>query len=274
MTKLDMGRAWNDATALLSKNMSVVLIVAAVFFFLPSAISGVLTPPPAELEAMAANPQGMDREEFLAAFAAFYADKWWIIALSSLIQAVGVLALLRLLTDAARPTVGDSLAFGVKALIPYIAVQLLIGLIIAATVIVLVSIGAMIAPAVAIMLLLVSLAAIIYLWVKFSMVSPVIAIEGVMNPVSALRRSWTLTKGNSIMLFLFYLLLVVVAIVVMLVAGMVFSIFALAGDDIGSFVSTIGGSLVGMGLVVIMLAVLAAVHRQLAGTVDAEETFA
>lgn len=274
VTRLDLGRAWNDASALIAKNARVIFIVAGVFFFLPGAISALFMPGSAELEAALASPDiAEDPQELLQALIAYYGQIWWIILIVSLVQAVGVLGLLRLLTDRGGPTVGEALAFGVKALVPYLAAQLLAGIIIVATIFLLGTLGGLLGAAGAVLALLIAVVLAIYMWVKFSLTSPVIAIEKVFNPLHALRRSWQLTKGNSLRLFLFYLLLIIVAIVVMLLASMVFAIFTLAGEDVGLFASGIGGSLVSMGLVVVMLAVLAAVHQQLAGTGVETETF-
>ena len=44
-----------------------------------------------------------------------------------------------------------------------------------------------------------------------------------MNPIAALGRSWRLTKGNSLMLFLFYVLLVLAILVVSFVVTMLMS---------------------------------------------------
>ena len=55
---------------------------------------------------------------------------------------------------------------------------------------------------------------LIYVLVKLSLSLPVIAIDKVHNPFTALARSWRLTKGNSFRLFLFYLLLFIVYLVI------------------------------------------------------------
>ncbi len=274
--KLDMGRAWNDATALLSSNRDVVLIVAGVFFFLPNLISTLLLPSQdafiMQMEAMGDTPSP---EDMMALFSDYFAQSWYIYVVFALVQAVGVLGLLALLTDSARPTVGEALAFGAKALVPYIIAQILLGIAMVAVPLLLVALGAMINAGVAALLGLVGLVLLIYIWVKFSLLSPAIAIEKIMNPVAALRRSWRLTKGNSLRIFAFFLLLIIAAMVLSAVVSMVFALFAVMGDEIGLFAAGIGGGLVSMAFTSIMLAVLAAVHRQLSGgtSQSARETF-
>lgn len=274
--KLDMGKAWNDAVALLSANKDVVLIIAAVFFFLPNAIGNVALPAPTELEAMAASGAEPDMEAMMAVLQEYFLGNWWAFLLLSLFQAIGMLGLLALLTDAARPTVGEALGFGAKALLPYFAAQFLYVLIIIVLVSVLAGVGALINPGVAALMALVGLVLAVYLMVKFSLSSAVIAIEKTLNPLRVLQRSWKLTKGNSLRLFGFYLLLFVVFIVVSLIAGMVFAIFGIMGEQIGFFGAAVGSALLSMAVTSIMLAVFAAIHRQLSGGSSemTKETFA
>ncbi|MWV27222.1 hypothetical protein [Aurantiacibacter rhizosphaerae] len=274
--KLDLERAWNEATSLLSANRDVVLIVAAVFFFLPNVISALVLPSQdafvMQMQALGDQP---DPQEVMALFADHFAGSWWIYLIITLVQAVGMLGLLALLTDKSRPTVGEALTFGGKALIPYIIAQILLGLAMVVPSILLIALGAAINAALAVIMVFVGIALMVYIWVKLSLTSPVIAIEGIMNPINALTRSWRLTKGNSLRLFALYVLLIVAVVVLSLVAGLIFALFAVLGETIGLLVTAIGGGLISMVYTTIMLAVLAAVHRQLSGgsTARARETF-
>lgn len=272
MVKLDMGAAWNSATAMIGANKDVLLIVAGVFFFLPNVAATLLMPQSAELAAMQANPNP-DPEAVFAQLGAFYADIWWVFLIMGLAQAIGVLGLLALLTDRTRPTVGEALSFGLRALLPYLATQIIVGVILLVGAAVLIGGGAAIHPGAAALGALIFLVGFIYLWVKFSLVSPVMAIENVLNPIAALKRSWQLTKGNSLRIFAFFMLLILVLLVISVIVGLALGLFALAGEQIGLIVSALGGGLVNMAFVVIMLAVLAAIHRQLSGGGNVSETF-
>lgn len=265
-TKLDLGRAWNEAMALLSANRDVILIIAAVFFFLPNVIATLLLPAQdvltAQLEALGDQP---DPEEMMGVFADFFGQSWWIYLVFGLVQAAGVMGLLALLTDSSRPTVGEALGFGLKALVPYLAAQILFGILMVAVPILLTGIGALISIALASLMAFIGLIIAIYIWIKFSLISPVIAIEKVMNPVTALARSWKLTKGNSMRLFAFFVLLVICAGVLWLVVSLVLTLFGVFGEEIGLFAMAIGSGLMSMAFTTVMLVVLAAVHRQLSG---------
>lgn len=263
MMKFDMGQAWNTATSLIGKNKDVILVVAGVFFFLPYLASALLMP-----EAMApqaANPE--DMQAMMDAVMQTYADYWWVMLIIFVMQGIGTLALLVLLTDRARPTLGDALKRGATAFPSYFVTNILaaiaIVLIVALPVGLVVSVGGAIFAALAIFLIF---PLIFYLMVKFSLIMPAIAIDGILNPVAAIARSWRLTKGNSFRLFLFFVLLFVAVIVVSLLVTMVLGVvFAAMGGEIELIGNGIVASLANAAFVVIFLAVLAGVHQQLAG---------
>ncbi len=111
--------------------------------------------------------------------------------------------------------------------------------------------------------------------VKFSLSLPCIAIDKIMNPVTVLARSWRLTKGNSLRLFGFYCLLVLVAFVASMLIGIVAGVLGLIDGTIGIVLSGIINAGLNMVVVLVMLAVLAAIHAQFSGPSSAamQETF-
>lgn len=269
--KLDMGRAWNDATALLAGNRNVTTIVSGVFFFLPYFAVMLLMPQTMQPQAgMQADPA--DAEQAMQAMMRLYADNWWIIAIIGVVQAIGMLALMTLLTDRNRPTVGEAIARGGRGFLSYIGAQLLFTVALIAIAGLLIALGAGIAGGAGALLTGVIAGVIAsYLFIKFSLVTPVIAIDGILSPLQILQRSWRLTKGNSFRLLMFYLLLFLALGIVSMVVTMVLGVLLAA---IGGSIEMVGNGLVAALLnavfVVIFLAVLAAVHRQLAGPGQAE----
>ena len=259
--KFDMGAAWRDAVALIGANREVMAIVAGVFFFLPSLAAVLLVP---EMQP----PVGADPEQVQAFLMEFYVANAPLFVLLGLVQAVGLLTLLSLLRDDSRPTVGDALKTALKGLLPYIGTQLIVavGAVLILTVAVAVPAGLGMGP-VAGILAVVALPIFLYVLIKLSLVTPVIAIEKQMNPIAILQRSWRLTKGNSVRLFLFYLLLGVVFLVAVLVISIVFGIvFALLGEGTAFMIANgILSGLMGAAGTLIFSAILAATHRQLAG---------
>lgn len=264
--KFDMSAAWNEATRLMAANRDVLLVVAGVFFFLPYVAFMLLFMN--EMTALeAAQSSNPDPAAMGEAMFGFYGEVWWVVLLMALIQGVGMIGLLALLSDRSRPTVGEALKTGVRLLLPYVGAQLLLSCIFGLLILIPIAVGAGTSAAAGVLVGLAAAVALAYLFIKFLLVSPVIAIEKVANPLGAMGRSWRLTKGNSLRLFFFVLLLLVALIIVGAVISMILGlIMALAGAEIALVGNAIVSGLINAAFYVVFLAVLAAVHRQLAGS--------
>ena len=272
--KLDINRAWTDAINLIQTNLSVVAVVAGVFFFLPY-LAFVLFMPDVSAMGIESNPQ--DPTAAFKRVMALYADIWWMVALLTIAQTIGTLALLALLRAGNRPTVGQAIAIGAigfltsiaATIIFYIGFSVVAGLILGAA-------AAVGVTALTVILGIAIFVAFVYIAIKLSLLAPVIAIEKVYNPLAAMMRSWRLTKGNSLRIFAFLALLIIAVVVVSMVLGLIVGlVFGLAGGEVARIGGGLFNSVLNAVYVVLMLGVLAAIHRQLAGP-DAEvvsETF-
>lgn len=267
--KLDMGKAWTDATGLIHANRDTLSAIAGLFFFVPSLALALFAPELAAPQSPA--PAGTDPQVAMQAMmdqlTQAYIKNWPLVAVATLLQFIGSLSLLALLTERSRPTVREALMIGLAGLLPYIAALLLnaigAGVLAGLPFAVLAALGS---PAVAMLGLLVMVVILLYVMVKFILIAPVIAIEGYRNPITAMQRSWRLTKGNSIRIAIFVLLLFfTIGIIAALVTGIVGLIFS----ALGSQVASMGGGMVNAAINalvgVIFMAVFAAIHRQLAG---------
>jgi hypothetical protein len=268
--KFSMSEAWRDATAMMSANREVLLIVAGIFFFIPGVAMGLAMGDVQQI--MLADPE--NAQEMVLSF---YADWGWLLALGGIASVVGYLALLALLRDHNRPTVGEAIKIGLIGLLPAIGayIVLVFGLGAAAALLAMIA-GVTGNAAVGLLVGLVIVAGVIYVLVKVSLAGPVIAIDKVYNPFKILTRSWRLTKGNSFRLFLFYLLLTVTYIVIAAVAsGIVAVLLALLGESVATTVNAVISAAISAVAYLVFVAVLAAVHRQLSGPSAAavSETF-
>ena len=262
--KFDPSKAWNDATRLLSRNRDVVVVIAGVFFFLPYLAIMLLAPELGAPFASGAKPSETP-EEAMAQLSALGADFFVTMIVLGLIQAVGVLGLLRLLTNRERPTVGEALFSGLQNLLPYIATQVLQGLLFVLILSIPLALALMSGvPALVTLAGGIVIVGAIFLFVRFSLISPVIAIDQVRNPLAALQRSWALTKGRAGSLLFFFVLLAIATFVIFVVASVVFGlVFAIGGAEMLVIGSGILGALINAMWVTMFMAVLAAVHRQL-----------
>ena len=110
--KFDSNQAWQQATAAVSANFSMLLPIAGVFFLVPSLVSTwFFGDMQAAMLANIANPQANEAmvQGMIGKFAGFGLA-------AMLVQSVGNMALLGLLTDRARPTVGEAIGNAVKSL--------------------------------------------------------------------------------------------------------------------------------------------------------------
>ena len=267
--KFDMGEAWSQAVLMLGANRDLIGVVAGVFFFLPYLALMLMVPDMSA--ALPAQPAGSDPQAMFDALMAVYGRIWPYLLIVVILQGIGSLALLALLRDSARPTLGEALKLGLFAFLPYVAAQLIVVLGIVVGGAILFEGALAVNQALAVLVLLLLLIAMIYLGVKFSLIMPVIGIERVYNPLAALSRSWRLTKGNSLRLFFFYFLIaaagMIVIMVIQMVLGLVFALFGADGQAIGNGVVS---SLLNAAWATLFLAVLAAAHRQLAGARSGE----
>lgn len=259
--KLDSNRAWKEATAIISANRDVLWAMAGVFFLLPSLALNLLMPQPEPAP-------GLTPEQTINMAMEFYGKSAPYLIIMAVLSMVGTLAILTLCTDRTRPTVGQAIGQGFSGTLSYIGAQLLMGLGVGLVGGLLVGLSALTGSAVAAALAIgVVAVAVIYLSLRLMLVAPVIAVEGRRNPIEILKRSWALTQGNAGRIIMFLLLLVVaflvVMSVVMLVVGLIVA-FVLSPET-AKIVTVVISAAFGASFTLYMIAVLAAIHRQMAG---------
>jgi len=254
----DSNRAWSTASAALRANREVVLALAGVFFLLPSLIMALLYPQPEPIP-------GADQAAMMAQAQAYYRQTWPIALPLAALQAAGTLGLLTLLTDRARPTVAEAIKAGIGALLPYLASQIIVGMGLGMLFLIVVGVSAGIGlPWLAVIVAVLVGAPIM---TRFALTAPVVAIERWRNPLAALRRAWQLTAGNTWRLLLFFgLILLAFLIIMSVITGLTGIILALlVPAPVVVIAKALISSALGAGLVVVLVACVAATHAQLAG---------
>lgn len=278
--QFDSNRAWQEAAAAASASRSILLPVAGVFFLIPAVASSLfLGETQAMMMANLGNQDVLDR--------IIEADMGKIVGISLIafvVQLVGYLAVLTLLTDRSRPTVGEAIGRSAGSL-PTVIGASLIGYVIMMVAVMLVAIvGAILSAALgaagAVLMVAGILVAMTFVAVKLSLTLPVVVVEGERNPFSALSRSWRLTHGNTGRLLGFYLLLfigyLVIAVIAMVFVGAIAGVAGGAASKGALILTGVVSGAIGAVVAVLLCAVLAAVHRQLSGRFDSDvsDTFA
>jgi len=262
--KLDLNAAWDQAVRLMGANREVLAVLGGVFFFLPYVLFNLLVPVPEF--ATVAGPSGENREALQAAVNGFLMEYWWAILLLALAISAGAIAVMAVIGDPSRPTVGAATARGGIYLPTSLAAQLLSSLATTLALFVAAFLGALSgSEGVAATFSLFALPVIIWLMTRWSLSGAVIAIERIANPIAALRRSWRLTAGNGLRLVVFYVLLFAAFFVVSQVLGLIIGlIVALPGAEVARVIGALLGGLVFTAIMLIGYAVLASIHRQFA----------
>lgn len=256
----DSSRAWSQASQAVSANREVVLALAGVFFLLPQLVLGIFFPAPE-------TTAGMNEQQMMAVLQKYYLSVAPIMIPMMLAQAMGTMSLLSLLDTARRPTVSGAMRAGLKGLLPYLGAQILSGVGLGALALLLMGVlgaaGGGIGVAIGLAITVLAAAAIA---VRLSITGPVIALEHTFNPAAALVRSWKLTKGSTARLLGFYVLLGIAMLVLIVFTNVLTIPLALILPVTAArLVSAVVESLITAVVGVYFVAVVAQVHRQLAG---------
>lgn len=261
--KFDLDKAWRDAMSLLKANLGLLVTIAGVFYFLPYAAATSFIPEMSQL----ANPgAGMNADAMMAVMQSMVAKYWWLFLALMIVGGIGNLAMLALMRQRAKPTVAEALETGVKSIATYLGAQIIQAGLIVLVIFFLVGLpGVVGGRALAALGMVLAFVVTLYIIIKLTLVSPVIAMDGEMNPVAAIRKSWTLTKDNSLRLFLFFALLVIAFLVISSVVSLVATLLlAFASAEIASFGMAVVEAATNAIAVVVGACILAAIHAQLA----------
>lgn len=235
--QLSYSRTWDDMTALFRAHAELVLAIAGVFLFLPSLLTQLVIPDPQ------ITGQGL---EALQQYLAHYQANMPMIFLLSIPSALGQAAILALLLDPARPTVGMAIKRALTLLISFIALNMLVNLSIMGGFLIFFLPG-------------------LYLIGRTFAASPALVAENTLNPITGFRRGLEVTRGNGWRVFGILLIIFIVGIIlsaaITSVLGVAISLLTSAETAIvaNAFVSALLDTFVALALVLLA----AATYRQL-----------
>ena len=238
MHKLSFDAAWADLVAIGKTNASVLAVLAGAFLLLPNFAELLFAPPP--------NIKSFDWNG-LRQLEAYYQDNALVLLLCNLPVWLGSAAILSLLLDPGRLTVGEALKSAFRLLPSAIILNWLTQLIIVSGLFLLLVPG-------------------IYLIGRLMLAAPAQMAERIANPFRAIGRSIALSAGNGWRITGFVALIVVVAIIAASAANAVFGILMniiLPKDILGDGIALLR-SFIGAATALLLLLVGAAVYRQLA----------
>jgi hypothetical protein len=260
--RFDSNRAWQEASSAVMANRDMLIALAGVFIALPAFALTVLVPPPEPAP-------GANMDAVLELLGAYFQEKWPAYVLVALFNTVGTMAMLALIGLARRPTVGEAIKQGLVTAPISIAVQLLQGFLLTGAVMLPSALlGLTGSPGLAVVGMLIGIGVAIYLAVRLSLANPVIAVEGIRNPIAALQRSFALTQANVGRLLVFFVLLVLAFAISLQLIQLVVGLLAqlVAGAEPAKLIAALTGAALSAVMTVYLLAAGAMSYRQLAGT--------
>ncbi len=260
--RFDSNQAWKEAAAAVSANRDLLLALAGVFLVVPSLALTVFMPPPEP-------PKGATFDATMALLGQYYTQAWPALLLMVVASMIGSLAMLALFTDRSRPTVSQAIRQALSSLPVLLLAQVGTAVTAALLLAPLLGLGkATGSPAVTLLAMLAAAGVLAVASIRLSLVSPVIMVEGVRNPLGALRRSWDITRGNGWRLAAFYVLLLIAFLIATKLIGMVIGLvvaLVTSGETARTIGALVDSSLSGV-VAVYFIAVTAACHRQLIGS--------
>jgi hypothetical protein len=283
MRDFDMGEAWAQCMVFLRDNLTTLAILIGGTTVLSTIIQllfagGVAEQQAQQIGALSGLLQGGDIQDFLRnqGAAAMGVGGGLVMIIAALLSAGGTMAAFRLGLVPNGDSMGSALIYGIVATITTFLFFMAIGLVVAIPLILLGLVGAIggagEGPGVLFILLLIPIM-ILFIWifVRLSVMQPAMAEARSANPLFGAQRSWDLTRGNALMIFLYALLTGIAIMVVSLVVG------AILGFITNLFGSTIGAILLSVilsaPLAMLGAAITAGIYRSLVPSTGAADIF-
>lgn len=231
-----IGAVFAKAWAVTKERFWGLLALWAVFFgiqIIASTVLGTVIGGSALAFGFAAGPGFEPSEAALGGFGVgiiilmllFYIGYFWLIFAQQ-----GAMTAMASPTENLR--FGDAMSLGFRSGLTFLGVMIALGIAyfgLAAVAAVLIALTSVLGDAAPIIAAILLVPVAIYLALRFAVLVPVIAVERIFNPVTALRRAWSVTSGHVLAIFVLYA-------VFTLLAGLALGlpILALFGMDFGA----------------------------------------
>ncbi|MBA4008926.1 MAG: hypothetical protein C0486_09120 [Erythrobacter sp.] len=237
---IDIGRVFATAWAMLRQRFWLLLGMVAVFFAIQIVASMVLGIVLAIMGAAGAVGigAGLDDPAAITGMSIFFILVMVVIYGAYLVLVLAQqAAMVTIASPLEDPSFGNAMARGFKSALPFFVISVILGIgyvALGAVVFVLVGVagfgGGLTGGIIGIVLLLLFMPVVVYLGCRFAVLVPVVAVDQVFNPIAAIRRSWAVTRGRVLGIFLAILVLAVLTLAVFGVPfGLIFST-AVSGD--------------------------------------------
>lgn len=171
-----------------------------------------------------------------------------------------------------RTSFGDALTTGLKGGLTFVGVIILLFIAYFAFAIVAGILGYVLGEVAAVILFVLLLPAFIYLLCRFAVLVPVIVVERIFNPITAITRCWQVTKGHVLGILVVLIITVIIAVIMMGIPFMLFfgTMFAAAGTGDPNVGAAVGGAIFGLLFFFLMYLVYMIFSTSLTASLHAE----
>jgi hypothetical protein len=263
---IDIGRVFATAWAMLRQRFWLLVGMFAVFFAIQMVGSMVLGIVVAIMGVAGATAMGAGLEDpaaitgmgigFIIFMVLFY-GAYLVLVLA---QQAAMVTLASPLEDG---SFGTAMGRGFKSALPFFGITVILGI---AYVVIGGGLAALVAAVglgsetvgafLAVVMLVLFLPVIVYLGCRMAVLIPVVAVDQVFNPIAAIRRSWAVTRGRALGIFLATLAFGVLTLAIIgLPFGLIFGSLLSSEGEPG--VAAVGGMLLGFLIFIPLLVVYA-----------------
>lgn len=237
--KLDYNATWAEAVDMLRTHREAVVAISAFFIFLVSWSFALLSPEP-ETASVATFADAV------ALWQTYFRANWMYIVPMILVTSYGGVVIYVLLLNTSLSKVGDALPYALAILFPYFVASILTGWM------TLLGVIAFIIPG-------------LYLMARFAVLPAVFAGEARLGIIGSIKHSWAITEGVGWSIFILMLVVGFITWLISLVANLIVGVLTRlgGGPDGMPWIDTGVAALFGTFQSVILIAVAAAIYRQL-----------
>ena len=260
--KLSYNAVWDRTLALLGAHAPLIGAIAGVFIFLPSLLVGYFYPVP--------QGDASDPEANVELLGTYFASTWHWQLLALLVTVVGILAILILVLDRSRPTVGAAIASATKLMPFYLLASFIVAVVVfLAAILAVLPFALLAATGITVFNLLGSVAAIVlfgYCWGRVSIIAAVAGLEKP-TPLGMIKRTLELTRGHgwSILGLVLLILLAggIASLAVVFVIGGLLHL--LLGAELAEFLVLIVGGAINSALAALLVVTTGSIYTELSG---------
>lgn len=261
--KFSYNAVWDLTVSLLRAHFAFAGAIAGVFIFLPTVLLGHLMPVP--------QGGGTDPQADADLMIGYLSSTWHWQIIAAVVTFVGILAILVLVLDRGRPTVGTALGNAIRVLPFYLLGTLIIGVALIVALVVCITVVTLVAAAGSPSLMFVGVFAasviMAYFTGRFAVFAPVASVEH-RTPIGSVRRALELTKGHGWAIFGFLFLIVLAGGFASLTVSFVFGgLFRLLlSPELADLLILLVGSAVSTVLAIVLVLATASIYSALSST--------